>query len=136
VLIPEPIRIIAPFWFLIRQDEFFTLPDFSLKKLELLRSIGFFRLFWSPEKFHHTKLFIGERKHDDFAFGWQGEFYPFDVDLGIFATVTMPDVNGILHHGKPVFLEFLPEQGNVLPVLLGLRWQIVKDKYPHNPILV
>ena len=56
--------------------------------------------------------------------------------IRILPAAAMPHINGVLHHGKSIFLQIFPELCIVFPVLLGFRWQVKKDEDPQNLVLI
>lgn len=66
--------------------------------------------------------------------GRQQAFYPLHMHVGVFAAGAVPQVHAKLKHLKAVFQHVFPEFGGVLPVGLGIGWQIVHHYYPHNAV--
>jgi len=89
-----------------------------------------------PEKLHHPKLFIGQGHYYYFPFWSQKTFYTHYMHISIFAAVAMADINGKLHHGKPILLQVFPKHCVIMPILFGFGRQVEKYKNPQNPVLV
>ncbi len=109
---------------------------FILKKLELLGCFGALAFRESTKKLHHPKLLVRQGENDDLTLGGQESFHAFNMYFGVFAAAAMAHINGILHHGKAILLQVFPELRVVFPVGFGFGWQIKKNEYPQNLILV
>lgn len=104
------------------------------KQLQLLS--GSVHALWllAVEYLYVSKLLIGDAEYPDLSVFWQEGFNSLDVNVGIFLTRTMTNVNGKLKHGETVFQQFLPELISRLTVFLRLSRQIEQNQNPHDAI--
>ena len=86
------------------------------------------------KKLHHTKLLICNSQYAHLASRGQVVVYPFDMDIGIFATGAMAQVDAKLEHSKAIAYQVVPKLGVLFSVGRGLCREIKKYKYPHNSI--
>jgi hypothetical protein len=58
------------------------------------------------------------------------------VYFGIFPAGTMPCINAVLQHGKPILLQVFPKRSIGFALLLGFGGQVKKYKHPHDAVFI
>ena len=104
------------------------------KQLQLLnRCVGCLRLAIG-ENLHLAKLLVGDAQYPNITKLSHKRLHPPDMHISIFATRTVPKIDGKLKHGKPVGHDAFAEQRIRFSFLLCIRWQVEKHKDPHDSV--
>ena len=82
---------------------FISIVPVFLEEFKLLGGFGGIDQLPAAVYLHHSELLIGNTHYPNMTFRRKNALNPFDMNLRIFLTATVPDIHTELEHRKAIF---------------------------------